>query len=153
MTREVSFLSSLPSGDTINVVLCDKYMHSLAKEVVQITVGTKVVLNVNEDDTCWVADLPDKKVPFWIYKSDTVEQTLQTVDLEKDIFKQHTLPNMEYADIYTAGMNAKRSINMLGCGEVTVGGEEQSFLCRYDAFAAGDEDVLMCEIDTIIGEN
>ena len=156
MTRKVDFSASLPTGmNTFSIRLCDKYMHPLASPSIAVTTGASIDLEVNDEDTCWVAMLPLHNKAFWVYANMGEFESVQKIDLDKPVYRRNILPSLLPSDDRTLGYNVEKVMGKVACGEPVVCEEEQRLLCRYsDVYFAKKpiEDVDMCRVDNAIYE-
>ena len=149
MTRQVTLLTSFLQASTVEVVLCDKYLHPLGGENKSVEIGTPTALEINENDTCWVATLEAETKAFWVYEAEG--DAIQVVDLDVLIYPLYNLPSFSYSKLDPTTINAEKCVNALACETPIVVQEEKHFVCRYEDFTVGDEDVFVCEIDNNIG--
>ena len=147
MTRDISGICTLEEQDILEIVLCDKYGRSLSEESVTVDIGTNgvfvVALEINENDTCWVAANNNPSRAFWVFAGENEQE----VDLNTVVYPRNYLPVYTRASIEETSLNVNRSLAVLACGSSLPSEEEQRIICRYDAYSLGEEDVFMCKID------
>lgn len=151
MTRQVTGTIALAEGATASFTLCDRYERSLAQAPVTCVVGAggifSVVLTVTDTRQCYTVMTDIGKKVLWVYEG----ATSQTVDLRADNYPRNAIDVFVTASYSEAVDNASRVMEGIVCGYPIINEEEQRFMCRYENYAAGEEDKEMCIIDAGIG--
>lgn len=151
MTRQVTGTIALAEGATAYFVLCDRYERSLSLAPVTCIVGAggifSVVLNVTDAQQCYTVMTDVGKAVLWVYEGTAA----QTVDLTTTRYHRNSIETFEHAVLDESAHNAAILIQKLLCKVPLVNEEEQRFMCRYENYAAGEEDKEMCAIDTALG--
>ena len=151
MTRAVSGTIALAEGQIASFVLCDRYERDLGEDPIGCTVGESglfsATLEVTGTDKCYVVETDVGNVPVWVYEGDSVQE----LDLTAKNYPRNSIDVFLYAEPAEAVHNASRVVEGIVCGLPVINEEEQRFVCRYENYAAGEEDKEMCAIDTGIG--
>ena len=150
MTRLVTLQTLLAVCTVVTLVQCDKYLHDLKLNSQEVIIGADlsvtVSLEVNEEDTCWVAETEVGRVPFWVYEEDGT----QNVDLTKPIYLHRELPVFLGTNEETMKSNINFVFQKIACGAPLVCEEDQRFLCRFSAFTDGEKDKEMCDVNVTL---
>jgi len=150
MGRDIILTTNYAEGTSVELVLCDKYLHDLGVASQALVVGVDGMLStnvsVNENEECWVIFTPDKKQVFWVYAGEEI----QMIDLTNPLYKHRTLPVFLEVNTNTMKVNVSSTFARLACGVPLVCEEEQHLMCRFSSFAVGEDDEEMCAVNTAL---
>ena len=151
MTRTVEGTIALAEGATASFLLCDRYGRDIGNDPVTCVVGANgafsAVLEVSGTQKCHAVQTDTGRVIFWVYEG----ASAQNVDLTQKNYPRNEIKAFLWAEPATAIENAKILVQRTVCNGIVVSEEEQRFVCRYEAYAAGEEDKDICVIDTGLG--